>query len=318
MNNTQFLNYARIFAIYWVVLIQHNFAPFSQAWSWIGNGENFPFQSITVYTHYITIISMPLCFFISGYIYRLSPPNRLTIKTFTQKKINRLLIPCLVFSILFELLQTGHITVRSMVGYQHLWFIWHLFMMFLISCTLLQHSKNSSIISLIIVLLAFKYISTILDFGLGITFTTYYVWFLLGCIYQQKGQILTNKQYNMIWIGIFATYIYVNQKFQNENNSIIQFLYILISIIAFLRCLNKFIPNLSNNKTFRFINKTSYGVYIFHMIYLYIFYLILKQFISEPIIIDNSYWLTTSLAILTVPFSIGTTLLINKTKILKL
>ena len=33
----------RIFAIYWVVLIQHNFAPYHPDWAWVGNGQYFIF-----------------------------------------------------------------------------------------------------------------------------------------------------------------------------------------------------------------------------------------------------------------------------------
>lgn len=58
----------RILAIYWVVLIQHNFAPYHPDWAWVGNGQHFIFDRVLDFTSYITLLTMPLCFFISGFI----------------------------------------------------------------------------------------------------------------------------------------------------------------------------------------------------------------------------------------------------------
>ena len=62
------LSLAIIFAIYWVVLIQHNFAPYHESWGWVGHGEYYSWVGLGFVTKYITIATMPLCFFISGYI----------------------------------------------------------------------------------------------------------------------------------------------------------------------------------------------------------------------------------------------------------
>jgi len=71
-------------------------------------------------------------------------------------------------------------------------------------------------------------------------------------------------------------------------------------------------------KVFKLLDETSYGVYIFHMIFLYIFYSIFKNVIGEQYMIENEVVLTSILAIFTVPFSIISTLLLQQTKILKL
>lgn len=52
----------RILAIYWVVLIQHNFAPYHPDWAWVGNGQYFIFDRVLDFTSYITLLTMPLCF----------------------------------------------------------------------------------------------------------------------------------------------------------------------------------------------------------------------------------------------------------------
>ena len=46
----------RILAIYWVVLIQHNFAPYHPDWAWVGNGQYFIFDRVLDFyiIYYIT------------------------------------------------------------------------------------------------------------------------------------------------------------------------------------------------------------------------------------------------------------------------
>lgn len=64
------LSLARIFAIYWVVLVQHNFEIFRIGWVAQLSGDIciWPYKNFTEITQYITMITMPICFFISGYI----------------------------------------------------------------------------------------------------------------------------------------------------------------------------------------------------------------------------------------------------------
>ena len=90
----------RIFAIYWVVLIQHNFAPYHPDWAWVGNGQYFIFDKVLDFTSYISLLTMPLCFFISGFILHktggLYRDNNFSF--FCINKVKRLYVPCVLFS----------------------------------------------------------------------------------------------------------------------------------------------------------------------------------------------------------------------------
>lgn len=62
-NHLDYLSFARVFAIYWVVLIQHNFAPFHPDWGWVDcSGYPSYFDQLSPFTQLITLLSMPLCF----------------------------------------------------------------------------------------------------------------------------------------------------------------------------------------------------------------------------------------------------------------
>ena len=89
----------RILAIYWVVLIQHNFAPYHPDWAWVGNGQYFIFDRVLDFTSYITLLTMPLCFFISGFILHKTGGlyKESNFLFFCINKVKRLYVPCVLF-----------------------------------------------------------------------------------------------------------------------------------------------------------------------------------------------------------------------------
>lgn len=132
-SKSAYLTIIRLLAIYWVVLIQHNFAPFSCAWSWIGDGAFYsPFDKLTPYTSFITQLTMPACFCISGFLLdRTHGLHRDAFLKFLQQKVSRIYLPCIVFGALFMLIKENTIGVEVLYGYQHMWFIFYLFLMYL-------------------------------------------------------------------------------------------------------------------------------------------------------------------------------------------
>lgn len=80
--------------------------------------------------------------------------------------------------------------------------------------------------------------------------------------------------------------------------------------------LNKIDLNkLSSNNMFKVLNNTSYGVYIFHMIILYVTYVTLIGNGYEEFLINQSVWVTTVISISTLPLSIFATYFIRNLKI---
>ena len=189
-----YLSIARIFAIYWVVLVQHNFAPFHKSWNWIGNGEFF-FNPISEVSQYITKITMPLCFFISGFILEYCKKiEKQSFREFGLEKLKRLLIPCYVFSVFFCFLQTECLSYNILLGYKHLWFIFYLFIYFVLSFFLLKWKNFVWKVCLLCITIFSLYLSSnLLHSGFLWSITYYYIWFLLGFISSTWSNKINNK-----------------------------------------------------------------------------------------------------------------------------
>lgn len=138
----------RILAIYWVVLIQHNFAPYHPDWAWVGNGQYFIFDRVLDFTSYITLLTMPLCFFISGFILHKTGGlyKESNFLFFCINKVKRLYVPCVLFGSIFELIYNGKISWQCLIGFKHLWFISYLFLYFIVSYFLL---RNMTILTIV-------------------------------------------------------------------------------------------------------------------------------------------------------------------------
>lgn len=157
-----YVSVLRIVAIYWVVLVQHNFAPFSSAWGWIAQGEYFDaFKPIFSYTKYITSITMPLCFFISGFVMdKTNALNRKKVSEFFLNKTCRIILPCYVWGTVFLLIYNrGVISLEFLLGYQHMWFLFHLYIIFLMYLLPLRHASNRRVIMITALTISFYLLS---------------------------------------------------------------------------------------------------------------------------------------------------------------
>ena len=309
----------RILAIYWVVLIQHNFAPYHPDWAWVGNGQYFIFDRVLDFTSYITLLTMPLCFFISGFILHKTGGlyKESNFLFFCINKVKRLYVPCVLFGSIFELIYNGKISWQCLIGFKHLWFISYLFLYFIVSYFLL---RNMTILKIVGVILGTLVLRTLLKHYdlpvLGIM--TYYIWFLLGILVAKK-EYMFHKYDKFYFIGF--CFFYLLKIFQIRMGGGTEkgdFLYEIFAVFSLLKILAIISNKIEKYKAFKLLDETSYGVYIFHMIFLYVFYCIFKNVIGEQYMIDNEVVLTSILAIFTVPFSIIATLLLQQTKILKL
>lgn len=305
------LSLARIFAIYWVVLIQHNFAPYHESWGWVGHGEYYSWVGLGLVTKYITIATMPLCFFISGFIlnYR-ETLEKCEINKYVKTKVLRLLLPCILFGVLFEYLRTGSVTYHTFLGYSHLWFIFDLFIYFILALFVFRFKNPWIQLVVFIGALMLSYVSKILGIGSLENLFSYFLWFQIGfisCYF--KDYIFNRVHYVLLSFGlVFAATIL----FSNDNG-VLWSVYPFFAIL-FLLCTARYICkrfNLEQSKLLKSLDNASYGVYIFHMIWLYVFYQILLQ-IQPSWLIDYRLILSSVLAVSTIPVSILTTKLLKK------
>lgn len=306
------LSILRIIAIYWVVLWQHNFAPFSKAWGWVCGGVySNTFGNVPLICNAMTHLTMPACFFVSGAVFSLTKSSGRKPLDFFEKKTMRILIPCLLFGCLFQIIMEHQITLRDqMGGYKHMWFLWNLFCFMITTYAVMHRTK---IYGLFFLYAAYTICVKCLWYQIPeiLKWYDYYHYFLLGVgiyYFSVKRQIIRYSLIIIMGIGIITV------ELLGKNLDTWLFLWEIIVILELL----KFIPSkIISSKTFAFVDRTSFGVYIFHMIWLYIFYQ-LCLYAIPAFLISNRMWMTTVMAMLTIPLSLLSTIFIQKTKFLRI
>lgn len=143
-----------------MLVVHHSFAPYSDAWvAFPGMQECSVYQAIASVTR---TMMLPVFVFISGYLYGysiLSNPARLSIQGSVFSKAKRLLLPSLLFSVLYVLLffdwSAAPLQVTSVVliGAGHLWFLPMLFCCFM-ACFLVARVKRHGAVMLFACVLA--------------------------------------------------------------------------------------------------------------------------------------------------------------------
>lgn len=305
---TIFLSIARVFAIFWVILVQHNFAPYSKEWGWCELDNNI-FNGF-IWTGIITPCTMPIVFCVAGFLFLYKKGDDALWNPFIKKKIIRLLIPCLVLGVVFSLIKEHRITLRVFYGYAHLWFIFDLFVIFIVAKFLKHFTKYFITANFCVIFLGLLvgYESNIN--GIYVLATSYMFFFLGYCLCWKFDEI---SKYKYIMYIICIVGVVVKICFKDYiNGQIINTLYatlMLFPILFVFYALQKK-EKLFNNHFFIILSKYSYGCYLFHMIFLYIIYDYLKFY--QDFLVSNYWWLSTVIAFSTIPLSIMTTYLVNK------
>lgn len=145
------------------------------------------------YQHIATFLvefSLPTFFFISGFLFRISYLHSSIFYSFILKKVRRLLIPYLLWSILVIVLQYGEYGLLDVFtgNMRHLWYLHNLMVMMLLICfaPLILNLKNIYLDFLIalgievLFYLILKHVNWTLSFGWGII--KYTVFFYIGTV----------------------------------------------------------------------------------------------------------------------------------------
>lgn len=311
-SDTTYLSVLRILAIYWVVLIQHNFAPFSSAWKWVGEGKYiYMFAPLFDYTKFITVLTMPLCFFISGYIMDYTGSvNKKSFKDFIWGKLYRILFPCYLFGAFFMVIcNAGTFSFKFLLGFQHMWYLFYLFIFFVIFAQPLRKASNVRVIIILMAVLSMYYTSNFIPSNTlhGLLYESIY--FILGVSASRFSYLLEYVKSRSAFFIIFVlAFIYQYKGIEGG--------YIAPVILMLLVIFRKMdMTKIAKSSLFKILNSTSYGVYIFHMIIQYVIYRTMIFYFSEQFIIDNAMWLTSAISITLIPLSILVTLVLKKLKI---
>lgn len=303
------LDFLKFFSIYWVVLIQHNFAPLGDGvdWHWIAGGELFVVE--TAFLNFFTPYTMPICFMISGLVAGFTNTFfRYDFKTFFLGKFKRLYLPCIVLGGVFCLIK-DHTLLNPRIflkGYMHFWFVGYLFWFFMMSYWLVRKFGNYIfIIPILFLLLSVLLYAADFDLKTPLTFCENFLYFSTGfCIY------LYSNNLKMKWVVplLFSVvlFLFLDFTFESPIFKLCRVLCVCITILLYAIETNMI------TKRLQFLFKTSYGVYLFHLIVLWLLYQLVIVVGAGALVVENPWIMCSILAVCSLFISIGLTVLSNK------
>lgn len=234
---------------------------------------------------------------ISGYLYQHSSVRLISWTKFIWKKFKRLMIPCILFSLIYYYLLSNkgldvwNLTLNLLSGVGHLWFLPMLFGCF-VSCFFIGKLRFSKWI-ILVSLAVLSLLPLPIPFGIG-NACHYLVYFYLGVVlYNRKDEALQwNKKYIVIlWLvylfsTVFLKFIGHDYLFSYIDlygiysklvvlviNNAIQLLITITGSLALYSTVVKAIHGKSiTNGALLFLGKSSYGIYIFHQFILVLLY----------------------------------------------
>ena len=213
--NTLLTNVAVIRPILIVLLVfYHAFAVYSGGWDPI---DGFPVIKIYWWLDKLSYAFMLEAFvFVSGYVFgyqvRMSGERRLEVKNLFWGKFKRLIIPSIVFSLLYIILfqditqPVGKTILSSIEGVAHMWFLPMLFWCF-VSIWAIEKSKLKS--RLVMPLMLLCAIVSFAPLPLQLNATMYYLpFFYVGYLLQRKS-ICLNKFYMTRYVFMSALAFFI-------------------------------------------------------------------------------------------------------------
>lgn len=292
MKNNKIIN-LRFIAIL-LVVFGHSIILYSSDWNLYNPNKNYII--LDYLKKIINIIQMPLFFSISGFLLYYTLQKKISFFVFFKDKFKRLIIPFLFFTFFWMIpirliikfpgynnLSIFEIFIKNtflFIDNGHLWFLPTLFLIFLfmyfIGNFLIKFNKKffyylTFFIIFIIYLISYK---IKINSNLIINVINYFPWCLLGFIINyNKIEEKKSKKILLLFQFIICLILPIIIK-----STLIAFLCTTILIII--------IYKISCDRQFRFcdfINKNSFGIYLFHSPLIYITYTYIPNY--HPIII---------------------------------
>ena len=307
------INILRAFAIIAVVII-HVTSYFSEIHTF--SGLPTIIASIDIFSQF----AVPMFILISGLVLSLRYDGEYSIKTFYKKRINRILIPYLIWSIIYILLNfigNKNISASGLIfqlftgtAFYHLWFFFLIFQLYLLFPFYRKFLRGKSFIVIIIIFLlqiAFNHfkIGLIQNQHLSLIvkrlFLSHIFYFSLGIWIadnlQKVEKLLSRSNYyaNLILflVTTWASYIFsynwlaTNNHFYEPINILmivekltLPLIYVLI--FAMLYTLSSKIRSPKIRDPLESLSKYSFGIYLFHALILSGIIQVLKKINITP------------------------------------
>lgn len=291
-NNAKITN-LRAFAIL-MVAFGHAIIIFDPDWGIYHS--NYHSDILQIVKHIINLIQMPLFFSISGYCFYYSTskyahshaPSVKMFARFVKGKLKRIMIPFLIIAFLWmlPLRLLSHYpnwqdkSILKVVGEillcvdsGHLWYLFSLFIMFLVSIFIVIATQKTDIrnrlfILLFILSIPVSVISVKIPVYFGISNACKYFWsFFLGFLVNSQNleKVLHKSRVILLIVSIILAFINIVGSF---NYTYLRIGVPLFSSIVFVMCFYSFNFDFSN-PFIETISKDSFGIYLFHSPLLY-------------------------------------------------
>lgn len=297
--------------------------------------------TVDIYAHF----AVPLFVAISGFLLAMKYDGSYSVVSFYAKRLNRILIPFLIWSVLYMLINPGIFKnpLQALFGiltgkaYYHLWFFFLIIQLYLIFPYLrkfLKHKKLWIIIAILFIQVLFRHIRkdfsgtdnfTELFKGLFLSYIFYFsfgIWVSDNIERSEKSLSKISSFINpMIFILTILISFFFSFNWLAENNGFFvelpafmlleKFILPFIFIMIFINLL-KLSDSLKSEKFLNFMNiaaKYSFGIYLSHALFLRIAARILKY---AEISWENAAFYPAAF-ILTLFASIGFCYLVEKT-----
>lgn len=245
---------------------------------------------------------LELFVFISGYIfYHQLAFKKSSLTELISSKFRRLLLPCIVFGVIYAFLfhEVDSLRLKFLydivIGVGHLWFLPMLFFCFIIAYCINRFSASINIDSvyILIVLAIFSTLSTLpLPFRLSSTLYYFFFFYLGGLVYHYRNKFVNvSKKVLIIAILIYAlVFIFgtiligridditvtsiVYKIIKNFFIKSIMLIYATLGVfILYVLTLKKVCSsNFSLSKFVVYVSSMSFGIYIYHQFILEILY----------------------------------------------
>lgn len=267
-----------------MVVLYHCFCPWMYSWNWYETSirpyYSFIFESLLVGR-------MALFVFVSGYLFsylKLVRGKYATFTGFLWNKTKRLMIPCLIFTIVISLSLQGN-PVKDFFGYgYHMWFLKMLFFSF-ITCWLMSEFVKSKFGELLCfaISICMMFLPYVEFMSIGQYFKYYFFFYFgyLSCKYRAQLTVLNSKKGLSILLAIAVIviavllYQYITSPKDILLGDIIHKNRVVALCREFLRPLtillvfsvvNHYLENHPDSTFpfFNWLNGYSYGIYIIH------------------------------------------------------